>query len=266
MMKPSCLKQLPTTAEIDEAQDILSSTTRYNVVVIIQRFVVKYGLQVDLLEGETMHFLLTTTSILNTKRDYITMEHIHSVTFEKAWPELSEMEKEAITFQLRLVVQKINLLSSPDGFCSHGCRALTDGIFWTSEGKAAWAGPFEFEQDFNNATITIYLQQGFSRRKADYYRQIFDALFNEQKPSFTHGDFQRENILIKKGSDGVLEPEIVIIDWEFSGWYPNYREYCKAIYACGRWSDNWGDWLHRILEPSFAECGWVLAILREIWA
>jgi thiamine kinase-like enzyme len=224
-----------------------------------------------------MHFLKTTTSIpvpciyalfqdQDTKRNYIIMEHIHGVTLEKAWPGLSEMEKEAIAFQLRLVVQKMSLLSSPDGFCTYGRRALTDGIFWTPEGKPASAGPFESEKDFNNAIITIYLQQGFSRHKADYYRRVFDALFNEHNPSFTHGDFQRKNILVKTGADGVSEPEIVIIDWEFSGWYPSYWEYCKAIYGCGRWSDDWSDWLHQILEPSFAECGWVLAMLREIWA
>jgi hypothetical protein len=44
-------QQLPTIAEIDEAQDILSSTTECKVVVINTHFVVKYGLQVDLLEG-----------------------------------------------------------------------------------------------------------------------------------------------------------------------------------------------------------------------
>lgn len=58
-----------------------------------------------------------------------------------------------------------------------------------------------------------------------------------------------------------LEP--VIIDWEFSGWYPSYWEYARAIFACGRWNDDWNDWVDQILEPFRNEYAWVSILLRE---
>lgn len=32
--------------------------------------------------------------------------------------------------------------------------------------------------------------------------------------------------------------QIVILDWEKSGWYPAYWEYCPAVCAL-RWDDDW---------------------------
>lgn len=44
---------------------------------------------------------------------------------------------------------------------------------------------------------------------------------------FAHGDLHRSNILIKRTPGGL--PEIAgIVDWEMSGWYPAYWDYCKA--------------------------------------
>jgi hypothetical protein len=79
---------LPTIDEIGAAQDILKDTTARKVAAIGDHFVVKYGPQVDLLEGETMLFLQNSSSIPvprvcalfqspdNTVKSII-MEHIH---------------------------------------------------------------------------------------------------------------------------------------------------------------------------------------------
>jgi predicted unusual protein kinase regulating ubiquinone biosynthesis (AarF/ABC1/UbiB family) len=45
---------------------------------------------------------------------------------------------------------------------------------------------------------------------------------------FTHADLHPSNILLSPGSDPHI---IAIIDWQQSGWYPEYWEYCKALWT-----------------------------------
>lgn len=51
---------------------------------------------------------------------------------------------------------------------------------------------------------------------------------------FTHGDPQPKNILVSRvgtRDDGRGEFKIKIIDWETSGWYPEYWEFCNSPYV-----------------------------------
>jgi hypothetical protein len=65
--------------------------------------------------------------------------------------------------------------------------------------------------------------------------------------------------------DSNVEPEIVIIDWEFAAWYPSYWEYSRAIFACGHWKDDWDVSVERILELAIVEYAWVYMMLHELW-
>lgn len=48
---------------------------------------------------------------------------------------------------------------------------------------------------------------------------------NRHQILFTHGDLRLQNIMVKDGCvSGVL-------DWEFSGWYPEYWEFSKALHV-----------------------------------
>lgn len=63
---------------------------------------------------------------------------------------------------------------------------------------------------------------------------------------FTHGDLRPPNIMVK---DGYV---VAIIDWELSGWYPEYWEFAKAL-LIWRWQNDWTDYLMQILQPYHAE-------------
>lgn len=43
---------------------------------------------------------------------------------------------------------------------------------------------------------------------------------------------------------------VAIIDWELSGWYPEYWEFAKSLRA---WQNNWLDYLMQILQPYHAD-------------
>ncbi|KAJ8069369.1 hypothetical protein OCU04_003023 [Sclerotinia nivalis] len=113
--------------------------------------------------------------------------------------------------------------------------------------------------------------------RVEFYRHAFPAVFKGHKPVFTHGDFQRKNIMVKrtpspastevqdsKTNDDTLE--VVIIDWENSGWYPDYWESALALVSCGLWNDDWHFWLAKSLDIFYDEYAWIRTLRVELWS
>jgi thiamine kinase-like enzyme len=80
-------------------------------------------------------------------------------------------------------------------------------------------GPFRLEADFNrwqldqlNPAIPIV------------HRDMYTAMHRtDHKVVFSHGDFAFHNVIVR---DGHVQ---AIIDWEFSGWFPEHWDYCKTL-------------------------------------
>lgn len=75
---------------------------------------------------------------------------------------------------------------------------------------------------------------------------------------FTHDDFRPQNIMVR---DGIVTG---IIDWELSGWYPEYWEFVKALYAWS-WQNDWLDYLIKAVEPYYAKCAVHSFIVETLW-
>ncbi|KAF1848650.1 kinase-like protein [Cucurbitaria berberidis CBS 394.84] len=270
--------QLPTLEEIHSSKEFMSDQEARMVVGVGEHFVVKYGEGVDLIEGETILHLESTVvptpriyawfQDQSTKKNYIIMERIKGQVLASMWSDIPKVTKEAIATRLRSILNDMRKLPSPDQdypFCSVGRRGLPDGIFWTSDPAAPFAGPFKTEQELNEAMIAKYRQDGMSTERGNYYSRVFQQLFRDHPAVFTHGDLQRKNIMIRDLGDENKEPDIVLIDFEYSGWYPSYWEYSRAIYACGRWSDDWNLSVETFLKPAYVEYAWTELLLRELW-
>lgn len=57
---------------------------------------------------------------------------------------------------------------------------------------------------------------------------------------------------------------VVILDWEKSGWYPSYWEYCLAVCAL-QWDNDWCLWLNKDrihLPPKLPGCK---TLRLELW-
>lgn len=75
---------------------------------------------------------------------------------------------------------------------------------------------------------------------------------------FTHADLRPQNIMVRGGSiTGIL-------DWELSGWYPEYWEFAKALYVW-RWQNDWVDYLTRALEPYYNEYAVHSFLAETLW-
>ncbi|KAF6235290.1 hypothetical protein HO173_006484 [Letharia columbiana] len=234
----------------------------------------------------------------DTKKNYIVMENIEGHTLAYKWPSLTESQKKAIATKLKLCFDELRQLPSPGYFGSLGKRPLLDDIFWTSQKKSSINGPFENEDAVNEAMAQKYTFEVYGRTNyvADFYRQALPHVLCGHAPTLTHADFQRKNIIVqvvppKVGlwndcqhqpngirdappRDGLWtakrpveeEFKVTIIDWEKAGWYPSYWEYGTALYAVGRWDDDWGLFLRDMLSPYYSEARWLQTLRFELWS
>lgn len=196
---------------------------------------------------------------------YIVMEYIQGSTLAARWDTMSDAEKSAISQQLQRVFDKLRSIPSPGYFGCIERRPMEECMFWTRPEEGAtyhdpFAGPFDTETQLNNALVDKYLHIGGSSSKASFYRRVFPLVLQNHSSVFTHGDFQRKNVLVKDDND------LVLVDWESAGWYPSYWEYAIAMFACGDWRDDWHKYLANILEEYPNEYVWFEMLRRELWS
>jgi len=106
------------------------------------------------------------------------------------------------------------------------------------------AGPFSSVSKFHDYICSLScrnLDEGW--RAYNYFRPLMP---DTRSIVFTHSDIHQANILISAtGPPRIL----AIVDWEQSGWYPDYWEYCRACFISGPW-EKWRDyWIPKFLEP-----------------
>ncbi|KAK8081573.1 hypothetical protein PG996_000354 [Apiospora saccharicola] len=141
-----------------------------------------------------------------------------------------------------------------DRFPGHVNRGpLTDVVF--TGGNLPPAGPF-----FSVTAFHDWLSSMLTKDKGqhwlgidpsdipDPYRQ---GLPDDSSVVFTHPDLHPSNIIVFTESP----PRIVaIIDWQQSGWYPDYWEFCKAEYTAEPRSEWVTEYIPRFVdEPKCVE-------------
>ncbi|TVY67526.1 hypothetical protein LSUE1_G010020 [Lachnellula suecica] len=238
--KDSYLNRRKTIKLIDPFQNrnVVSEVQK-----VSEKLCVKFGSRVQLSEAWTLEFLRKHTSIPVPKvycafegikgRKYILMEHIDGEPIGDKWAEKSEAEKESLIAQLKAIFEELRNIKHPRPGILAGVdmQALFDPRCW--KGYLGF-GPFAKESDFNH-----YLHCGmkptsifFSEKEVPWVtneeraevRKLLEMQESKQhKICFTHGDANSSNILVKNGKI------VALIDFEVSGWYPEYWEYTTAM-------------------------------------
>ena len=263
------LEALPTIDEIKASTALLSSPSATwssnRVVRVRSKFAVKYGQDERLpVEAETLLFLADkmTTGIprlyatlserpteengLDKEWFYIVMEYIPGNSILEQWHSLRESEQQSVREQFTNTMQELRSIPSPGYYGRVGRRSLYDLVFAHPDGEGPeMQGPFDTEAQLNNGIRLLMDRILPSSRKA-LFRQCIDLHFDNghpHPPVFTHGDLQDRNVLlspngVKPNGDRLFR--IVFIDWEYSGWFPDYWEYCVKAYNSGG-GDVWLD-------------------------
>ncbi|GLB02315.1 hypothetical protein AtubIFM57258_003660 [Aspergillus tubingensis] len=158
-------------------------------------------------------------------RSYIEMDYIKGDNLQEIWrnPNFTSTNKQAVINEVASYIDQLRQLTPPQ-----------EGIVASAElGECydirvgSWPfGPFktidEFH-DFLRGTISIEdttkvygeaVTKCHERSGSSYYRTCF-----------THADIAKRNIIVRDGKVAG------IVDWQFSGWFPEYWEYTKAFYT-----------------------------------
>lgn len=259
---------LPRVANILASKRIISRA-QSTVVHINNHYLVKYGPKTRLQEGQNMLFVRQATNIpvptvyalfhdKPSGYNFIVQEYISGQDVKECWSSLNGDEKEAIVGQLRRYLDILrNLqLPAPGYFGGVWRQPILDFLLSGAmdAGSHPDEGPCDTEQEWVDIMLRVALGAGTSTRPPtylDWLKHIFHSFFRGHDSVFTHGDLTRGNIRLR--DDGM----VVLIDWQYSGWYPSYWEYCLALLYDPQ-EDDWSSWVPRFLDEHVAELGWML--------
>ncbi|KAK2787593.1 hypothetical protein FQN53_005043 [Emmonsiellopsis sp. PD_33] len=197
-------------------------------------YITKSGPSVRRLEAEAMKLVAKYTSVpapeviytrFNDGHGTIAMTIIPGTTLEKHWEGLDDDDDEIkqsicrqiweLLSQLRQIPQKPEL--------SHLFQCAADGSHTRDpmiEDFQQPARPLETDLQLRTRIYERYIRCGGSR----YKDQLFDMLPHSSSSVFTHADIAPRNIMVDE------RHQITgLVDWEYSGWYPDYWEYAQIM-------------------------------------
>ncbi|KAH7011273.1 kinase-like domain-containing protein [Ilyonectria destructans] len=226
--------------------------------------VVKFGKdpKVTIAEGQclwSLHQLLPQVlvpEIYGWRQDgdntFLYMELVQGVTLENQWDSLNRTERGGVCENLRDILTELRQLRQDpsDLFLGHINRNPYSDVVFTN-GVLPRAGPFRSVKEFHD-WLSAMIRRGKESHWPglapedipDPYRQLLP----DAAVVFTHADLHPSNIIVSS------EPPYrvtALIDWEQSGWYPDYWEFCKAEYTVNTRSEWATEYLPKFLkEPS----------------
>ncbi|KIW82973.1 hypothetical protein Z517_02216 [Fonsecaea pedrosoi CBS 271.37] len=261
---------LPTVAEI------LASTTQLkrfngdphpNVVRVGEHFVVKFGVDIDLRDGENTLFVQQATSLSvptiyaifhdeATGYNFIVQEYISGQGLDEYWPKANQSGKEAVVAKLRHYFDELRSLPSPgyfgglwrqpilEGYVTGGQRALEKGDVPPCDTEEEWVDSMIRNADANYSVK--------NRAFFESNKNLLHSIFQGHDCVFTHAVLHPSNIIVRDDNT------VVVIDWSLSGWYPSYVEYCNTMMSHDHHPTDLTLWIPRVFKEYVAEYGWML--------
>ncbi|TVY53960.1 hypothetical protein LCER1_G007144 [Lachnellula cervina] len=226
--------------------------------------IVKFGRDVQLAEAAALRFVAKHTTIPVPKVHcafehkhvkYIVMDRIDGEEIGKGWSERPEAERASLLRQLKGYFDQLRNIPHP----RPGIIAAVDmqELYEprTYNGRYGF-GPFANEADFNRflrfgikdgrgvlkETGEKSLVTAEERSDMRMVVKMQDQLQGTHKICFTHGDASSSNVLVKKGKI------VALIDFELSGFYPEYWEYTCAMNVNSQ-DGFWKAEIEKFLDP-----------------
>lgn len=214
-------------------------------------------------EAEMMHFASQQPNILaprvlgcyDVEPDIIATvtNVIPGQSLDKVWHLMDKSQRNSIKLQLKEQVQLYRRhTQSYIGRINH-----QETLNFFDRLDFHFMGPFESEEEFNNWCL--------ERVKSPIARSLWKRLLpgmRAQSPRFvlTHGDLSARNIMVHEGKISG------IVDWEYSGFFPEYMEYALATVVHDCIEDWWVPVLKEVLEPcGFRRSRFIAATRNRGW-
>ncbi|KAL4811874.1 phosphotransferase enzyme family protein [Aspergillus spinulosporus] len=166
---------------------------------------------------------------------YIYMEYVNGISLEQAWPIMGQEDKAGVCRELRTIYQRLRQVEQDpeDPFIGNIIKGpLYDRAFHVNYMHEA--GPFATVHDFHDWFTFLHrrpMPDPYSVPVEPFRRDLPDNCAIK----FTHGDLHRSNIIVTPTPPYRV---LAVVDWEQSGWLPEYWESRKAQYTADR-GESW---------------------------
>ncbi|EXK80873.1 hypothetical protein FOQG_14645 [Fusarium oxysporum f. sp. raphani 54005] len=216
--------------EVLNQGDILFQTACVMVLKIGESIVVKMTQADTLTEYHSLCYLQQHLPTFPAPRphgllqfngyNFLFMAFIPGIDLEKAWPQLGDDEKQAVSGDLDELFSLLRSIPFSNG---------------TPFGGVSGEGCKDIRRHLRMSPESIYDEEAFqdfvvsgTRSASPLYTNLLRSLMppTSAKCVFTHGDIRPANIMVKKDLEGKWKVT-AIIDWEASGFYPEYWESFK---------------------------------------
>lgn len=159
------------------------------------------------------------------------------------WDDLSDAEKSSMVTQLREQITHMRACTQP--FIGRVNNKPTRNVY--DRLPTTYFGPFPSEEAFDNWCVERVPGGFFGLSHKKWPRRLEkERRKSSEKFVPTHGDLSPRNIMVK---DGKITG---IVDWERSGFFPEYAEYAFAMKLCHKFQANekwWVPILKEVLQP-----------------
>ena len=151
---------------------------------------------------------------------YCIMDRIRGPTLEQAWPELGWIHTLRLALQLRRWIGSLRSVTSnvAGSLVTGKCRS-----FWLEDryGLPSWASVRDIASFLNFWTkfVSIRNEVQAAKNKASEAAKDLRPSFSPESLVLTHHDLAPRNMLLDTGGS------LWLIDWEYSGFYPEFFEY-----------------------------------------
>lgn len=190
----------------------------------------------------------------------IFMSYMRSIPLGEVWHSLDSCQKASIRSQLNTILTDLRSLpftkGTPlGGVLGEGCRDIRRYVR-TSETPVTSLEDFErFLYSSPHPGGSVFVK---------FLRQLSPLSSNRSGPGivFTHGDIRPDNIMVELANNEYIISGI--IDWEYSGFYPDYYESVRCTNCLSPYDeDDWFLYLPECVSPTIYAQWWLLDRVRE---
>lgn len=281
------LPTLPTTEEIRACPNVLWETMGSKVVALNDDIVVKYGRYINTWEGQALVYLERYVPEVpaprlyamyhDSKQLFLIMQRAPGVPLNSIWPSLAESEKDDIITKLQHAFEAMRKAECPwpDFFGGLDRGPVPHYLFFSQRHEdEGFLGPFSGEPAFVAALVGNYRALVENNKRPDYkarfYEKYLATVLQGHRPTLTHGDAQQKNIMVaeKTGlskSQGGRSFDVVLVDWENSGWLPDFWEFfCASYPLIFDWHEDWAGRVQEFVQVWPAEMAMMQLIDRDL--
>ncbi|KAJ5928251.1 hypothetical protein N7466_007207 [Penicillium verhagenii] len=277
---------LPTTDEIRACTNVLWETLCSKVVAVNDDIVVKYGGIINTWEGQALVYLERHVPEVpaprlyamyhDSKQLFLIMQRVPGVQLDSIWPSLADFEKDDIIAKLQVIFDAMRKAECPwpgffGGLDGNGVHHY---LFYSQHGDHKFLGPFSGEPAFVAGLVGNYRalieRNNAPDYKARFYETHLATVLQGHRPTLTHGDVQQKNIMVventsRPNDQGGRSFDIVLVDWENSGWFPDFWEFFCASYPLQfQWDEDWSWRVQEFVKVWPAEMAIMQLIDRDL--